>query len=116
MVSAMEIYIQKCEAEISPFGMSSSGVTSRASCLVEGFGTSFPCLFTGMTYFKWPLGTILFSHVEHVLRSSAHWSIKDILCSNPSLYNRYFSWEPNESGGDEDKVDYNTVHLIVLHI
>ena len=52
MVSAMEIYIQECEAEISSFGMSSSGVTSRASCLVEGIGAGFPCLCTGMMCLK----------------------------------------------------------------
>ena len=41
MVSATDMYIQKGGAVISPFGMSSSGVTSRASCLVEAFGHGF---------------------------------------------------------------------------
>ena len=41
MVSVIDIYIQKSEALISPFGMSSSGMTSRASCWFEGRGAFF---------------------------------------------------------------------------
>ena len=55
------MYIQKSGAVISPFGMSSSGVTLKASCLVEGRVAGFPCLCSGMTLLKWPLGTRFFT-------------------------------------------------------
>ena len=48
----MEIWIQKCGAENAPLGLSSSGVTSRASCLVESIGAWFPCLCRGRTFFQ----------------------------------------------------------------
>ena len=38
VVSATDTYIQKSGSVICHFGMSPSGVTSRASCLVEGIG------------------------------------------------------------------------------
>ena len=41
MASAMEIWIPKCGAEVAPLGMSASGVTSRASCLMETLGHGF---------------------------------------------------------------------------
>ena len=69
------MYIQKTGALISPFGMSSSGVTSRALCLVEGSGAYFPCLCSGITSVKGILDTSCFSHIGKYLRGLAHRSL-----------------------------------------
>ena len=63
MISSIDLYIQKSGVVISTFGMSASGVTSRASCLVEVTEACVPYLWSGMMCFKQTLSTSLFSHV-----------------------------------------------------
>ena len=48
-VSAIDMFILNRGAVISPFGMSSAELTSRALCLVEGSRVCFPCFCSGVT-------------------------------------------------------------------
>ena len=52
MVSAIDMYIQKTGAVILPLLMYFSGVTLRASCLVEGRGPFFPLFVLWNDMFK----------------------------------------------------------------
>jgi len=90
--------------------MSSSGVTSRASCLVEGIGAWFPCLCAGMSCFKWPWNTTLSSLLWTPLSYSTHWSSYISHIQKPSLYKPHLAWEAVESGGYESTDGDNSVH------
>lgn len=71
----------------------SSSVTSRASCMVEGIVAWFPCLYTAVMCFKWPLGTMHFSQVGQELSFSAHWFPHICHIPKSRLYYRYLAWE-----------------------
>ena len=116
MVSAIDMYVQKSIAVISPFRISSSVVLSRTSRLPEGRGPRFPCLLSGMMYFKWPLGKSLFSHIGKDLKCSITGHFKIAHDHRASLNNQCLVWETKMNGGQEAIVGDNTVHQIVPHI
>ena len=111
--SAMDTSIPKSGAVISHLGMFPSGVTSRDSCFIEGIGPLFPSLCSGLTCFKWPLGTSLFSHVGNTWGSSLTIPFKVYIDQTASLYNWRVAQEPDECAGHEAKVWDNSVGQIV---
>ena len=60
MISSIDLYNQKSVAVIFPFGISASGVTSRASCLVYVKEACVPCLCSGMVFLNDHLAGVFF--------------------------------------------------------